>query len=133
MSPKNSVIGLRHGAVIAAIVAGMLVSPALQAADAKSQAAEAKKSGAAQQKVYASPEEAAKDLVAAVKSGDPKATTAILGPGSRAILQSGDAVADRRGREQFVKAYEQANKLEKSGEKATLVVGKDAWPFPVPT
>jgi hypothetical protein len=132
MSPKNSAMKWRCRAAVVAIAAGMLAAPQTQAADAKAPPAEAKKSGGPQQKVYASPEDAAKDLIAAVKSGDPKATAAILGPGSRAILQSGDAVADKRGREQFVKAYEQANKLEKSGDKATLAVGKDAWPFPVP-
>jgi hypothetical protein len=132
MSPKSSAIEWRHRAVIAAIAAGMLVAPAAQAADAKSQPAEAKKAAAAKQKIYASPEEAAKELVAAIRSQDTKAATAILGPGSRQILHSGDAVADRQAGERFVRAYDQANKLEKKGDKAMLAVGKDAWPFPVP-
>ena len=87
----------------------------------------------AKQKAFATPEEAVKELIAAVKAGDAKAMQAILGPGSKAIVQSGDAVADKAGRERFVKAYEEANKLERSGDaKAVIVVGKDGWPFPVP-
>jgi len=88
---------------------------------------------AAKQSVYPTPEEAVKELIAAVKSHDTKAMLGILGPGSGAIVQSGDAVADKAGRERLVKAYEEANKLEKSGDaKAVLSIGKDGWPFPVP-
>ena len=87
----------------------------------------------AQQKSFSSPEDAAKALIAAAKAGDAKAVAGILGPGSRAIVQSGDAIADRAAREQFVKSYEEANKLAKSGDaKAILSVGKDDWPFPIP-
>lgn len=94
-------------------------------------AAEAGKKPAAQ-KTYGSPEEAAKELVAAIKARDRKAAAAILGPGSREVLDSGDKVADRQAGERFVRAYDQASKLEKKGDKAVLAVGKDAWPFPVP-
>jgi len=87
----------------------------------------------AKQKSFATPEDAAKALVAATKSGDMKAMLDILGPGSKAIVQSGDAVADRGGRERFVKAYEEANRLEKSGDaRFVLSVGKDNWPLPIP-
>ncbi len=58
---------------------------------------------------------------------------AILGPEGKPIASSGDKVADREGGERFVKAYEEANKLEKSGDaKAVLNIGKDNWPFPIP-
>jgi hypothetical protein len=85
------------------------------------------------QKTFASPEEAARELVAAVKSGDSKAMLAVLGSDARTVIQSGDAVADRTARENFVKNYEDANKLEKAGEsKVVLSTGKDDWPFPIP-
>ena len=87
----------------------------------------------AKQKTFTSPEEAVKELIAAARSGDAKAMQAVLGPGSRDIVESGDAVADKAGRERFVKSYEESNKLEKSGEsKAILSTGKDDWPFPIP-
>ena len=54
-------------------------------------------------------------------------------PGSKSLVYSGDAVADRAAQEQFVKAYDEANKLEMQGDaKAILSVGKDEWPFPIP-
>jgi hypothetical protein len=89
--------------------------------------------GKAQPKAFASPEEAAKAVVAAAKAGDSKELTAIFGPGSDRVLQSGDKVADKEARERFVKAADEASALEKSGDaKAILTVGKDKWPFPVP-
>ena len=85
------------------------------------------------QQAYATPEEAVKALMAAAKAGDTKAMIGILGPGSRQIIHSGDAVADKTGRERFVKDYEAASRIEKSGDaKAVLSIGKDNWPFPIP-
>jgi hypothetical protein len=85
------------------------------------------------QKTFASPEEAAAALVAATKAQDRKAQLAILGSDAKALLQSGDAVADKSAGARFVSLYEAANKLEKSGDaKAVLAIGKDAWPFPIP-
>jgi hypothetical protein len=87
----------------------------------------------AKQKTFASPDEASEAVIAAAKAGDAKELTAIFGPGSEKVLQSGDKVADKDARERFVKAADEANALEKSGDaKAVLTVGKDKWPFPVP-
>ena len=88
---------------------------------------------ASPQTSFASPEEAVKALLAAAKSGDAKSLLGILGPDAKSIVQSGDAVADRAGLERFVKTYEEASKLEKSGDtKTILAIGKDGWPFPIP-
>ena len=54
----------------------------------------------AQQKTYASPKEAAKSLVEAIKSDDAKALRAILGSGSEKLISSGDDVADQTFREE---------------------------------
>jgi hypothetical protein len=105
-----------------------------RAADAAQQTAAIKKNpAAAKQKTYATPEEAVKDLMAAVKLYDPKALLPILGPEAKPLVFSGDKVADREGAERFLRSYEEGNKLEKSGDaKAILVTGKDDWPFPIP-
>jgi Protein of unknown function (DUF2950) len=85
------------------------------------------------QTTFASPDEAAKALAGAVARGDVKAMEAILGPGSKSLVQSGDAVADRRGRERFAQSYDQAHRVEQKGDaKAVLLVGKDEWPMPIP-
>lgn len=87
----------------------------------------------AKQRTFASPEEAVQALVTAATSGDTKALEAILGPGSRALVQSGDGVADRAGRERFARAYGDGNRIAREGDaKAILMVGKDDWPLPIP-
>jgi Protein of unknown function (DUF2950) len=87
----------------------------------------------ASQKSFATPEEAAQQLAAAVKAGNSTALLEILGAGAKALIASGDAVADKESRERFIKSYDEANKLEKSGDdRAVLSVGKDEWPFPIP-
>ena len=35
-------------------------------------------------------------------------------------------------REQFVKPYEEKNRLEETADKAVLNIGNDDWPFAIP-
>jgi hypothetical protein len=85
------------------------------------------------QKSYASPEEAVKALVDAVKADNNDELLAIYGPGSEDIISSGDEVADKTHRERFVSAYAEMNKLEKEGpDKVVLHVGSRDWTLPIP-
>ncbi len=84
-------------------------------------------------KSFSSPEEAVAALVAAVRAGDMKEMRAILGPGSKELMSSGDEVADRAGREKFLKAYDLMNTLQQeSSDKIILLIGDDKWPMPIP-
>ena len=84
------------------------------------------------QKTFGSPEEGMKELATAVKAHDGKALLAVLGKAAKSVIYSGDAVADRASSERFAQAYDEANKVETTGDKAVITVGKDAWPFPIP-
>jgi hypothetical protein len=85
------------------------------------------------QKSFVSPEEAVNALVVAVKTNDKKEILAILGPGGKELTSSGDEVADKEGREKFLNAYDEMNKLEQeSADKIVLHVGTDDWPLPIP-
>lgn len=84
------------------------------------------------QKSYSSPQEAVKALVDAVKTDDTRLLLRIFGPGSKALILSGDPVQDNEGRERFIKRFEEKNKLEEVSDKAMLHMGKDDWPFPIP-
>ena len=82
---------------------------------------------------FASPDEAVKALIAAVRANDMQKIFAILGPGGRALIFSGDDVADRAGREKFLKAYDRMNTLQqKSADQMVICVGSDNWPMPIP-
>jgi len=85
------------------------------------------------QKSFASPQQAVEALVAAVRDDDNAQLVAILGPGSEDLVSSGDEVADRNGRQRFLKAYEETNRLERENEaRAILLLGGKDYPFPLP-
>jgi hypothetical protein len=87
----------------------------------------------ANQKSFKSPEEAVKVLNEAVRGNDTKELLAIFGPSGKDLVSSGDKVADETGRERFIKAYEEMNKLvNKNDTKVILHVGNADWPFPIP-
>jgi hypothetical protein len=107
----------------------MVASSAMTMGD--SMAADAK--SASVQESFTSPEAAAAALVSAAKTDDMKELLTIFGPEGKSLLFSGDEVADKNGRELFVRLYEEKNQLtNETGDKATLAIGKDGWPFPIP-
>ena len=85
------------------------------------------------QKTFATPADASKALYDAAKAGDLAALEAVLGASSKSILSSGDDVQDQKGRDDFVRRFEQMNRWarETNGDQ-TLFVGAENWPFPVP-
>ena len=85
----------------------------------------------APQQTFASPDDAAGALVQAVKARDRAATYAVLGNVADWI-SSGDAVADRAAAEQFVADYETKHAIARDGDKATLTIGNDDFPFAFP-
>lgn len=88
---------------------------------------------AAKQQSFATPEQAVEALQAAARSGGGAALVSILGPQSKKLVSSGDAVADAQARRKFIAAYDEAHKIEREGDsRATLDVGADDWPFPYP-
>jgi len=85
------------------------------------------------QKTFASPDEAVKAMLEAIKAEDVKVLSAIFGPGSEDLISSGDPVADKAERERFINLYEQKNRLEEAGSnRAVLHIGNEDWPFPIP-
>ncbi len=85
------------------------------------------------QKAFGSPEEAFKAMVTAMKANDTGELRAIFGPGGKNIVFSGDDVADKTGRDNIVKAYEEKNRLEiVNDNKAILSIGNNDWPLPIP-
>lgn len=85
------------------------------------------------QEGFASADEAVSRFVAAIRAGDEKKMLSILGPGSRELIFSGDEVADRIGREKFLKAYDEKNWLEQKAAGTTVLhAGDDSWALPIP-
>jgi Protein of unknown function (DUF2950) len=85
------------------------------------------------QKTFGSPEEASKAFYAAAKNNDEKAMLDILGPDGKGIVSSGDEAEDARSHAEFVKRYEEMNRLVKEPDgSVTLYIGAHNWPCPIP-
>jgi len=87
---------------------------------------------AAAQTLFPDPDHAVDALVAAARANDVAKMKLILGPGSGALINSGDAVADRDGRARFVAAYEARHRIDVAGGKATLIIGENDFPMAIP-
>ena len=85
------------------------------------------------QQRFQTPEAAVDALVAAARSGDRRSVVSILGPGSQELVSSGDPVEDDNVKKEFLTNYDASHRiLSEAGKPATLVMGPDAWPFPIP-
>ena len=84
------------------------------------------------QKTFSSPEEAVKTAVTAARNNDDKDLMSIFGPSAKDLIFSGDAVADKQRREQFLKSYDEKNSLVAGKDGMVLAIGKNDWPFPIP-
>ena len=125
---------LRTFGRVAALSLLALGGAAAWAADTPAAAAPATAEAPAPQRLfYPAPEAAVSALLDALRKDDVRAAKRVLGPGSANIVESGDDAADREARRKFVAAFDQQHTLDQSGDaKATLVIGGDNWPMPVP-
>src|SRR4051794_4863177 len=85
------------------------------------------------QQAFKSPAEAVETLVDAVRANAFKRILTVLGRDSADILSSGDDVADDATRRRFLAAYDAGHRVKQdSDDKATVLLGKDDYPFPIP-
>src|SRR5438093_3479987 len=89
------------------------------------------RAGTAYQRTFATPEDAASALVQVVKAHDRTKILGVLG-GANDWVSSGDPVADRAIGDRFVAAYEVKHSIVGTGDKLTLTVGNDDYPFAIP-
>lgn len=84
------------------------------------------------QRSFPSAEEAVKALIEALKDNDVQVLQGIFGPDSEELIESGDPVADKERRVQFVRLYEEKNSLTSADKGMELAIGNEEWPFPIP-
>lgn len=84
-------------------------------------------------KAFATPDDAAAAVIAAVKAGDQDTLLAIFGPDSKDLISSGDPVQDKNAGAAFVDRYGVMHRWRKIQDGSqVLVVGADNFPFPIP-
>jgi hypothetical protein len=84
------------------------------------------------QRSFSSPEEAAQALAKSVKARNQTDILAVLGQDASSWISSGDAAADRAAADRFVKAYDAKHAFVQGGNKATLTLGEEDFPFAFP-
>jgi hypothetical protein len=83
--------------------------------------------------VFATPDEAAKALIAAVLKGDDAAIAAVLGTEPGEILKPTTDPGEKQRREAFiVKAKQGVSTEAQEDGTVEVVVGNDRWPLPIP-
>jgi hypothetical protein len=84
------------------------------------------------QQSFANPDEATGALATAVKSGMKQNILKALGADGEDIISSGDDVADADARYKFTSSYDAQHSVKVDGKRATLIIGEDDFPFPIP-
>jgi hypothetical protein len=84
------------------------------------------------QPTFPSTAEASKSLFQAVQSNDEKAIANIMG-GPTELTTSTDPGQDKVDRDLFVKKYQEMHRIGRDADgSATLYIGVENWPFPIP-
>lgn len=85
------------------------------------------------QKTFSSPTAAADALAAAAQKHDEQAMLAILGHSGRALISSGDRVADKENNDRFVEKYREMHRFAVTGSgRVFLYIGAENWPLAIP-
>jgi hypothetical protein len=90
---------------------------------------------AAGAKLFNTPQQAADALVAAAENFDETRLEEIFGPDGQDIVFSGEFAQDRKLATDFAAKAREGTRVSvdpKNGNRAFLLVGREAWPFPVP-
>lgn len=85
----------------------------------------------AEPQAFATPEAAVEALIAALDGKDKTAVIAIFGPENEDVISTGDIKEDREVWGEFLRDAHELNRIESSDpDSATLLTGRDLWPFP---
>lgn len=85
------------------------------------------------QRSFATPDDAANALIAALRGDQETDLRAILGPEADRVLDSGDRYADHELRQRFLTLYDAKHAIDQNNSgHAELDVGPDDWPLPIP-
>ena len=93
------------------------------------------KSTASRGKAFATPQDAVASLIESAANYDDKQLTEILGPNSWDIVHTGEPARDRENAKAFADQAQAKMRIDidpRTKARATLIVGNDDWPFPVP-
>src|SRR5690349_19615655 len=83
-------------------------------------------------KGFTTPQLAADALIKAAETYDVPALLEIFGPEGKDLVASADPVRDKSRVQEFVEKAHEKNTVQVANLKATLLIGNDEWPLPIP-
>ncbi len=120
--------------MIAASMTWLLLLAATPGAAAEP-SSKSSKPAAGSKRTFDTPRQAADALIAATADYDIPALKQILGPGSEDLVVTEDPVQDRNTGEAFAALAREKSEIvpdPKNPDRATLVIGAEDWPAPIP-
>lgn len=100
-----------------------------------SESAQSNRSAGARGRGFATPQEAVESLIEGASTYDEKQLMEILGSNSWDIVHTGEPARDKENSIAFAEQARTKMRVDidpKTKRRATLIVGNDDWPFPVP-
>lgn len=131
MKPQLSKINART--VLLSFLMLALTCAAVVAQTARQQSVSAPSAAAAEkQRGFATPQAAAEALINAAESYDIPTLLEIFGPEGKDLVASADPVRDKNRAREFVAMAREKHSITVNQSRATLLVGNEDWPVPVP-
>jgi len=126
----------RHSLLALAVGLLALLFSFYARSQSQQQATSASTSGpSAGQQTFATPKDAANELIRAASSDDVPALLKLFGPDAKDLVSSADPVQDKNRAEEFAAKARDGQMVKvdpKNPNQATLLLGHDDWPAPVP-
>jgi len=132
---RDGLLVTLRAAIVHVTLLVLFVLVATPAASAQTAGSTGASSPAAKQQMFATPQAAADALIRGAKTYDVSALTQILGPQSEDLLSSEDPVRDKNTAAEFAAKANQKTAVTvdaKNPARATVLVGDDDWPLPIP-
>jgi hypothetical protein len=130
--PKNALFTLGLFVTLTALLLGWSVFLPAQHLGS-GQVSQAMAAEADKQKVFKTPEAAVEALLEALRENDDNAMLDIFGHQFKEFITGTDKVAVRENRKRAYEASQEFKSLQRqSDDKIVVVIGKLAWPLPVP-
>jgi hypothetical protein len=114
-------------------IAGLAVRTLLCAALAASLCCKGTAPPESGQRTFPTPDEAARALNDAARASGDDTLVALFGAAGQDLIDTSDPTTSRHNREVFTAAFKESWRwVDQGSNSKTLVIGREAWPFPVP-
>jgi hypothetical protein len=128
---KSQPSNIKPGMILLAVVV-LSCSSLISAQNGPEESSSKPKQAQQAQRTFATPELAAEALINAAEVYDVPALLQLFGPEGKDFIASADPDHDKSIAQEFAEKAREKHSLAVSKTRATLLVGQDDWPLPIP-